>query len=200
VTPSPDNDKADLHSLQRGDDTALSRLMARWQKPLFAFAWRYLHNTTDAKDLVAEVFVRLYQQNQRLATDTRLSAWLFTILSNLCHNHHRWRRRHPAVSLDAESRDAPTTTSLAASIPQDAPTPDHALEKSEAFVALAAGMDRLPHDLKTVLLLHHYDHLSYREIGQITSCSERGVETRLYRARQSLRVELASFIKETKQT
>jgi RNA polymerase sigma-70 factor (ECF subfamily) len=57
-----------------------------------------------------------------------------------------------------------------------------------------AAIDRLPHDLKVTLLLHHYDHLSYREIGQITGCSERGVETRLYRARQQLKVLLAGLV------
>ena len=194
----PDNDSTDLQALQHGDDTALNRLIARWQKPLFAFAWRYLHNTADAHDLVAEVFVRLYQQNHRLAPATRLSAWLFTILSNLCHNHHRWRRRHPSVSLDAtEYQDG--SQPMANSVPHDGPGPDNTLEHAEALAAMATAIDQLPHDLKTTLLLHHYEQLGYREIGQITGCSERGVETRLYRARQYLRTRLSPFLRETVQ-
>jgi RNA polymerase sigma-70 factor (ECF subfamily) len=192
---NPDNDKADLHALQRGDDTALNRLMDRWQKPLFAFAWRYLHNTADANDLVSEAFVRLYQQNHRLAPDTRLAAWLFTILANLCHNHYRWRRRHPTVSLDANERDEPGSGTNSSNLAYDGPGPDSTLEHSEALSALAAAIARLPHDLKTSLLLHHYEHLGYREIALIAGCSERGVETRLYRARQYLRAELALQLK-----
>ena len=57
-------------------------------------------------------------------------------------------------------------------------------------------MDDLPHDLKVTVLLHHYEHLSYREIAAIIHCSERGVETRLYRARQHLREELAVYLRE----
>ena len=200
MTPYPDNDNdnTDLHALQHGDDTALNRLMVRWQKPLFAFAWRYLHNSADAHDLVAEVFVRLYQQNHRLAPDTRLAAWLFTILSNLCHNHHRWRRRHPSISLDAtDPRDG--SEAMATNVPHDSPAPDSTLEHAEALTAMATAIDRLPHDLKTTLLLHHYEQLGYREIGQITGCTERGVETRLYRARQYLRAELSPFLRETVQ-
>lgn len=197
MTPNPDNDSADLHALQNGDDTALNRLMMRWQKPLFAFAWRYLHNTTDAHDLVAEVFVRLYQQNKRLAVDTRLSAWLFTILANLCHNHHRWRRRHPSVSLDAtEPSHNDNGPAPAVQVAHEGPAPDRSLEHAEALSALSAAIDRLPHDLKTTLLLHHYEKLGYREIGRITGCSERGVETRLYRARQYLKAELTPFLRE----
>jgi RNA polymerase sigma-70 factor (ECF subfamily) len=198
VTPNPDNDNSDLRSLQQGDDTALNRLMARWQKPLFAFAWRYLHNNADAHDLVAEVFVRLYQQNRRLAPDTRLSAWLFTILSNLCHNHHRWRKRHPSVSLDATGQDD-GANHTANTVPHESPAPDRTLEQAEALAAMTTAIDRLPHDLKTTLLLHHYEHLGYREISQIAGCSERGVETRLYRARQYLRAELTPFLRETVQ-
>jgi RNA polymerase sigma-70 factor (ECF subfamily) len=184
-----------LQALQNGEDSALDQLIARWQRPLFAFAWRYVQNQTDARDLVAETFVRLHQQRARLRPDTKLAAWLFTTLSNLCHNHYRWRRRHPSVSLDAPTDDSETVAHEA--VASDAPPPNAILEHDEAFAAVRAAIDRLPHELKLTVLLHHYERLSYREIGVITGCSERGVETRLYRARQRLREELAGFLHET---
>ena len=101
----PATDRAGLLALQQGDTTALNRLIARWQRPLLGFAYRYVQNATDAHDLVAEIFVRLYQQRLRLRPDTNLSAWLFTALTNLCHNHHRWKRRHPTVSLETPDTD-----------------------------------------------------------------------------------------------
>jgi len=193
VNSDPASDQAALQALQLGRDSALDELIARWQRPLFAFAWRYVQNRTDAHDLVAETFVRLHQQRDRLRPDTRLSAWLFTTLSNLCHNHYRWRRRHPTVSLDAPNED---DTSAHDSVPSECAVPDAALEHDETCAAVRAAVDRLPHDLKTTLLLHHYERLSYREIGSVVGCSERGVETRLYRARQRLRDELAGFLRE----
>lgn len=195
MNSNPDSDKAGLQALRDGHDSALDGLIARWQRPLFAFAWRYVQNTTDANDLVAETFVRLHQNRNHLRPDTKLSAWLFTTLSNLCHNHYRWRRRHPTVSLDAalDENNAPAHETVSSS----SASPDAALEHDEARSALHAAVDRLPHDLKTTLLLHHYEQLSYREIGAVVGCSERGVETRLYRARQRLRQELTGFLKET---
>jgi RNA polymerase sigma-70 factor (ECF subfamily) len=195
VNPDPTNDRAQLHALQHGDEMALDRLIARWERPLFAFAWRYVRHTADARDLVAEVFVRLYQQHRRLRPDTNLSAWLFTALANLCHNQHRWRRRHPTVSLDAADENG--GGSAVAELPASVPVPGETLERDEVRAALGAAIDRLPHELKVTLLLHHYDELSYREIGEITGCSERGVETRLYRARQRLRTELTAFLPAT---
>ncbi len=180
--------------LQRGEDAALNRLIERWQQPLYAFAWRYMQNAADARDLVAETFVRLYQQRGRLRADTRLSAWLFTALTNLCHNQHRWRRRHPSVSFHAQAGEG---AGLEETLPSDVPRPSVPVERDEALDELARAIDRLPHELKATVLLHHYEGLSYREIGDITGCSVRGVETRLYRAKQKLREDLAGFLKET---
>jgi len=195
VNPDTASDTACLLALQQGQDSALDQMIARWERPLYAFAWRYVQNQVDAHDLVAETFVRLHQQRDRLRPDTKLAAWLFTTLTNLCHNHYRWRRRHPTVSLDAPVDDGGATPHDA--IPSDAPAPGAAMEHDEACSAVRAAIDRLPHELKATLLLHHYEHLSYREISAITGCSERGVETRLYRARQRLKDELAGFLQET---
>lgn len=185
MNPDPGNDLADLRALQAGDDSALDRLVARWEKPLFGFAWRYVRNHADARDLAAETFVRLYQKRGKLAADSNVSAWLFTTLVNLCRNHHRWRTRHPASSFE----DAPEREPAA-----DAPAPGAALEQQETLAALSAAIDQLPHELKATLLLHHYEHLSYRDIARATGCSERGVETRLYRARQRLRDALRGLL------
>jgi RNA polymerase sigma-70 factor (ECF subfamily) len=185
VNDAPAPDLADLHALQRGDDAALNRLIAQWERRLFGFAWRYVRNTADAQDLVAEVFVRLYQGCARLRTDTNLSAWLFTTLANLCHNHHRWRRRHPTASLEVAE-------AAGAALAAPAPSPGQSLEQRERLDALAQAIDALSPDLKLTLLLHHYERLSYREIADITGCSENGVDTRLYRAKKQLRETLGA--------
>ena len=195
--PAPD--LASLLALQRGESTALNRLIERWQRPLYHFAYRYVQNTADAQDLVAATFVRLYQQRIRLRADTKLSAWLFTTLSNLCHNHHRWKRRHPTVALERPGANSSSETdrgSQAFDPCCDLPSPDRAMEHSETVATVRAAIDRLPHDLKVTIILHHYDHLSYREIGEITGCSERGIETRLYRARNQLKQILSELLPE----
>jgi RNA polymerase sigma-70 factor (ECF subfamily) len=193
VSNDPATDRASLLALQHGEATALNQLIERWQRPLHSFAYRYCQNQADAEDMVAQTFVKLYQQRMRLRADTRLSAWLFTTLTNLCHNHHRWKRRHPTVNLGTRSTgdpNAPADGPFQEDLPSEQPAPNRALEQDEALAAVRAAIGRLPHDLKVTLLLHHFDRLSYREIADITGCSERGIETRLYRARQQLRDKL----------
>lgn len=198
MSTDPATDQASLAALQRGDTTALNRLIARWQRPLLSYAYRYLQNSADAHDVVAGVFARLYQRRDRLRPDTNLSAWLFTTLTNLCHNSYRWKRRHPTVPLDApaDDVDGSPAPSLAGSVATELPDATTTVAQAEALTAVRAAIENLPHDLKVTVLLHHYQDLSYREIAEITHCSERGVETRLYRARQQLRAALAGFIRE----
>jgi RNA polymerase sigma-70 factor (ECF subfamily) len=194
VSNDPAIDRASLLALQRGDASELNRIIARWQKPLFGFAYRYTQNPSDAEDLVAETLARLYAERRRLREGSNLSAWLFTTLANLCHNHHRWKRRHPAVSLDAHA-DGGQGDGIDELRGPDR-QPDSEMAHGEALEALRAAVDALPHDLKAAVLLHHYQQLSYHEIALIAGCSDRGVETRLYRARQMLRQELAEFLGE----
>jgi RNA polymerase sigma-70 factor (ECF subfamily) len=198
VTTDPATDRASLAALQQGDTTALNRLIARWQRPLLSYAYRYLQNSADAHDLVAGVFVRFYQQRLKLRADTNVSAWLFTALTNLCHNHYRWKRRHPTVPLDPVSHDdaGDRPATAPADLASEQPNPSAVLAQDELQDAVRSAIGRLPHDLKVAVLLHHYQNLSYREIAEISGCSERGVETRLYRARQQLRQGLSTFIRE----
>lgn len=192
----PAADRASLIELQGGDALALNRLIARWQRPLVSFAYRYVQNAADANDLAAETFVKLYQNRERLRGDTTLSAWLFTTLTNLCHNHHRWRLRHPTVALETDAGGPGAQGRPTQGIASAEPAPGEGLVQDEALDAVRRAIEGLPHDLRVTVLLHHYEHLPYREIARITRCSERGVETRLYRARKLLRQSLAGFLRE----
>jgi RNA polymerase sigma-70 factor, ECF subfamily len=198
VPIDPATSRANLLALQQGDAAALNQLIEAWKHPLYRFAYRYVQNSTDAHDLVAETFVKLYQRRMGLRPDTNLSAWLFTALTNLCHNHHRWRRRHPTVSFDqpADAGETVRSPGLSSALATGDPAPDTALAYDESLAAVRHAIEALPHELKVTILLHHYEQLSYREIAAIAGCSERGVETRLYRARQQLRKGLARFFRE----
>jgi RNA polymerase sigma-70 factor, ECF subfamily len=194
VPPDPTTDLADWDALRQGHDPALDRLIARWQRPLVSFAFRYLHDASEARALTAETFIRLYRHRARLNARSNPAAWLFTTLANLCHNHSRWRRRHPTVPLEAASGDPSSSAAPSSWLAASEAAPNLALQQDELVGALQKATDNLSHDLRATLLLHHYEHLSYREIGAILGCSERGVETRLYRARRQLREQLQGFL------
>lgn len=192
-----ETDAIRLERLKLGDDLALNRIMDRWQRPLLSFACRYVHSLSDADDLVIETFVRLYQNRNKFRRKTNLSAWLFTTLSRLCLNHLRWRKRHPSLALNREPGDAPSEREL----PDPAAThPAIPLEQSESIEALRQAIDRLPHEQKTILLLHHYEGMPVKDIAAVAGCSEKAVENRLYRLRRKLRAELAPALEDVPTT
>jgi RNA polymerase sigma-70 factor (ECF subfamily) len=188
------DDEADLARMTRlieGDDLALNELMERWQKPLLSFVLRYVGNEADSIELAQETFVRVYQNRQRFNFKSKFSTWLFAIAVNLCRNHARWRDRHPTIAL--ESAQATKEASQPDFSVSDEETPSYLLEKSELAQHVREAIEKLPHELKTVVLFYEYENLSYDEIGKILGCTQKAVETRLYRARKLLRRTLTGI-------
>jgi RNA polymerase sigma-70 factor (ECF subfamily) len=185
-----DPDFACMLRLKEGDDLALNELMERWQKPLHSFILRYVGNHRDSIELAEETFVRVYQHRGRFNFKSKFSTWLLTIAANLCRHHARWRKRHPTISLDdAASIDEVSEESLFVSAEE---IPSALASRTELAKLVKEEIEKLPHDLKTAVLLSAYDGLSYAEIGVILGCTPKAVETRLYRVRKLLAKSLAA--------
>jgi RNA polymerase sigma-70 factor, ECF subfamily len=184
-------DFACMVRLREGDDLALNELMERWQKPLHSFILRYVGNHRDSIELAEETFVRVYQHRSRFNFKSKFSTWLLTIAANLCRHHARWRKRHPTISLDdAASIGEVSDKNLFVSTEE---IPSALASRTELARLVKEEIEKLPHDLKTAVLLFAYDNLSYAEIGEILGCTPKAVETRLYRVRKLLAKRLAAF-------
>jgi RNA polymerase sigma-70 factor (ECF subfamily) len=180
-----------MQALQAGRDAALAGLIELWQEPLLRFVFRYAQSEVEAREIVHEAFVRVHSQRAKFRGGQSFRSWVLTIAANLARNRRRWWRRHPSTAW--QRSDAGETPTPEAMCP--APPPDHALMQGERVRAVRAAVERLPHELKVALLLHEYEGLGYREIAAVLGCSERGVETRLTRARQRMRAELGGFLR-----
>lgn len=169
-----------LLRLGDGDDLALNDLVDRWRKPIVGFLYRTTGNFETAADLAQEVFVRVYRSRKRYRPKGSASSYLFTIAANLARNHFRWRKRHPEANLDE-------AVSARMDAAPDSSTPATLLERDEEGAAVRAAVQRLPEKLRTPVVLFHFNELPQGEIATIVGCSEKSVETRLYRARKLLR-------------
>ena len=177
-----------------GLDAALNDLMARHAQPLFLYLVRLLRNEAAAEDLAQESFVRVYQHRDRFRPDARFSTWLYAIATNLVRDRLRWQGRHPQVSLDAENAEGSAT--LGDTLAGSGPAPDVALQASERATAIRRAVAGLPEELRLPLVLAEYEDRSQAEIAALLDCSVKAVETRIYRARQALRKQLATLLTE----
>ena len=193
MSDSHEADAAAMMRLRGGDDLALNELMSRWQQPLANYLMRFCGNEATALDLAQDTFVRVYEARARYDTRGKFATWLYTIAGNLARNSHRWQQRHPSVSLDAPTDGNGGT--LATHLPDAAPAPDACADTSERAAAVRAAIAELPEDQRTIVLLSEYEDRSHADIAAILTCTPKAVETRLYRARQTLRERLSRWLK-----
>ena len=186
IMDPPDSDL--MIRLAHGEDRALDTLMQRWGDRVISFLYRMTGRRDVAADLTQETFVRLYQARSRYKpSGSSFSTWLFAIATNLARNHARWLRRHPTVSLDDPERDGAACLAETADTSQ---TPDGMAVGNEVARKVNEAVMELPLDLREALTLFVHEDLSYAEISRILGCSTKAVETRIYRARQMLKLSL----------
>ncbi len=189
----PETDEDLMARLQGGDDLALNELMARWERPLTGYLLRQVGNEAAALDLAEETFVRVYESRHRYEGRAKFCTWLYTIATNLSRNHHRWRARHPNVSLEtplAPGAETPLGEVLAAVTP----SPAELASTDDTARLVREAIEQLPEEQRTTLVLFEYQDLGHAEIAHILGCSPKAVETRLYRARQTLRERLRALV------
>lgn len=176
MTDSAHDDLRCMERLKEGDDLALNDLMRRWKQPLVTFCYRYTNNLTDAQEIAQETFVKVYGSRFSYRPKAAFSSWLFTIAANLCRMRARWRSRHPEV-LEADVSE----------LGVDHSTPATETDRNALAADLEHAVQTLPHDLRVTFVLYEMQGRSYRETAAILNCSEKAIERRLSRARESLR-------------
>ncbi len=179
-----------MELLRAGDAEAIRPLIERWEKRLQSFVFRYTQDRHITGDIVQETFVRVLTQGKKFDMNRAFTPWLFTIAANLCRSRHRWQRRHPEDSIEAATDTLQSPRPWLSQLADTGEDPADAAAHREDLQNLKASVMALPHDQKTAVLLHHYEGMGVREIAAVVGCSPRGVETRIYRALQRLRVSV----------
>ncbi|MCX7885716.1 MAG: sigma-70 family RNA polymerase sigma factor [Verrucomicrobiae bacterium] len=160
-------------------DDVFEELLVRCRRPVLNFVYRLLGDAAEAEDVAQEVFVRAYQCWADYDPRRKLSTWLFALARNAAIDRLRHRQRHPAEPLD--------------SVPEPSVV-SREVETREIGEQIAAAIQSLPEDQRTAIVLFEYHGLSVAEIAEVMHCSQKSVESRLYRARQTLRRRLAAFL------
>ena len=170
-----------LLRLRKRDREAWEELYAEYQPRLRGFAYRLAGNVHDADDLVQETFVRAVPRLDRLDPETAdVSAYLFTTLRNLFLKQvERTKRQQPMAEVPEPVLPTPI---------EDDPERGTLLRRQQDEVRLANA--RLQPRQRLVLALRELEDRSYAEIGELVDMKENAVAQLIFRARESLRLEL----------
>ena len=146
------------------------------QDKLFGFSCRLMGDTEDARDIVQEIYVKLWRMREKLHTYNNLEAFAMTMTRNLCLDKIRARRTVPYDRpFDGDSSQKP---------------PDEILEVNDAARQAKEIIKHLPEQQRTVIHLRDVEGYEYEEIGEMTGMNVNNVRVVLSRARKRVREEL----------
>ena len=170
-----------------GDADSFNQLVLRWERPIYALAYRTIGREEDARDVCQETFLRAFRALPGFRGQAKFSSWLYRIALNLCRDWIRRERRTPVV----QSPEGVDLLDLAAAAEPSESIEDLVARKDMTRVVERA-MARLPDDQRTAIVLKEYHGLTFQEIADLMGCPLSTVKTRLYQGLAVLRRDLAT--------
>jgi RNA polymerase sigma-70 factor (ECF subfamily) len=186
-------DKDLVLAAQKGSMKAYEELVHRHRDKVYARAFSILRNEDEAMDLSQEAWVKGWQRLKQFQHKSSFTTWMTRICINLCLDYFRKRQRQQTDSLDQMEEE---TGGVERRLPVEEFNPTETMEREELRVEIDAAMVKLSHEHRTVLVLHEFERLEYKEIAKAMHCSIGTVMSRLFYARRRLAKILISLKKE----
>lgn len=170
----------------RGDNESFNELILRWERPIYALAYRTIGREEDARDVCQETFLRAFRALPRFRGQAKFSSWLYRIALNLCRDWMRRERRTPVMQAP---EDVDLTELAAAAEPSE--SIEDLVARKDLTREVERVMARLPEEQRTAIILKEYHGLTFQEIADLVGCPLSTVKTRLYQGLTVIRRELA---------
>jgi len=168
-----------MRRCRRGSAEAFEVFVNRYMKNAYFIALGLVGNREDAMDLSQEAFIRAYRNIKHLKPERRFFPWFYQILKNLCISHLRKRRYRQASSLDGENSPEPSAT-------KDYFSPEVVAGRNELKDKVWQAIGKLDDKHREVIILRHFQNMSYGQIAEALYCNKGTVTSRLYYARKRL--------------
>jgi len=187
------NDAEVMLRVKAGDDAAFEYLVQKYRRPMVSFMYRMAHNAAAAEDLAQEVFLRVYRSRANYEPSAKFSTWLYRIATNLAVNYARDTRHdrpETTVSIDEPDKE----TGLTVDVPDNSLSAEERIMRRERMAAIRQRVNALPERQRIAVLMHKYQQMDYRQIAEVMKLSESATKSLLFRAYETLRVQLKEFV------
>jgi RNA polymerase sigma-70 factor (ECF subfamily) len=178
-----------VEGCRRGDFACFERLMGRYEKKIYNLALRMLHDPDDAREILQETFLKVYDNLDKFRGEAQLSTWIYRIAMNEALMRIRKDKHRPrsleVVDEDGERREI--------DVEDWSPRPVDRLLTRELGGELDRAIALLPEDYRGAFLLRDVEGLSNEQIAKAMKLSIPAVKSRIHRARVFLRNELAPY-------
>ena len=182
--------------VKAGDDQSFELLLQKYRTPLVNFLYRMVRDVAQAEDLAQEVFLRVYRARKKYEPNAKFTTWLFRIATNLALNAIRDRRYQKLeVSIEGGEDTNAEEDSRPLEVADKRPGMVERLMERDRAAFIRKAVQSLPEKQRVAVLLHKYHEMDYDEIAGILDCSESALKSLLFRAYETLRVQLAPLVK-----
>jgi RNA polymerase sigma-70 factor (ECF subfamily) len=191
--PDTATDAEVMLRVKTGDDSAFTFLVQKYRRQIVGFMYRMCHNPAAAEELAQEVFLRVYRSRASYEASAKFNTWLYRIATNLAVNHARDTRHERAentLRLDEPDQETGTAPDLA----DGALTAEERLLFQERLAAIRQKVHALPERQRMAVIMHKYQQMDYREIAEVMKLSESATKSLLFRAYETLRVQLKDLV------
>ena len=182
-----------LDRARSGDEQAFAELTEPFHRELHVHCYRILGSLQDAEDALQETLLAAWRGLDGYEQRASLRTWLYRIATNLGVNYARDTRHERTAStvyLDETDPETGTTPDVAdATIGAEAN-----LLRRERLNAIRQHVMALPERQRMAVLMHKYEGMDYKQIGEVLKLSESATKSLLFRAYQTLRDKLKDFI------
>jgi RNA polymerase sigma-70 factor, ECF subfamily len=186
-------DEALVVEARKGDTAAFEELVARHRDKLYARAFSMMRNEDEAIDLSQEAWVKGWQRLAQFQGESSFGTWMTRIVINLCLDQLRKHKRQRADSIEEMDEES---GGVERQMPVLTINPTAGLERTELRARIDRALAQLSYEHRTVLVLHEFEEMEYKEIAKAMDCSIGTVMSRLFYARRKLAALLVDLRKE----
>jgi len=179
-----------VRAAQKGDMQAFEELVARHRDKIYARAYSMMRNEDEAIDLSQEAWVKGWQRLKQFQGEAGFATWMTRIVINLCLDQLRKRKRLQTESIEAMSEES---GGVERQMPVVTVNPTERLERAELRQRIDQALAQLSEAHRTVLILHEFEEMEYKQIAKTMGCSIGTVMSRLFYARRKLAALLAGW-------
>ena len=179
---------------KRGEREAYDQLVKQLRSKAYALAHALVGSRDDAMELCQETFLKIYRARESFRDEDPFLPWFHRILRNTCYSFLRERGRASERSVSALPPGADSDEGDWQIHDSEAPAPSQELEQDERAQLFQKALRRLSAHDREILVLRHFQELSYKDIARTLAVPEGTVMSRLFHARRRLREILPSSL------
>ena len=164
-----------------GDRGAFNKLVSLWYKRIYNFANKYFNDHDLASEAAQRTFIKVFDSLDQLSDPHKFKSWIYVIVLNYCREEDRKMGRVSKLFVN-ETDEAKERHE-----DKDRKGPEKQFESNELSEIVMKGLNELPEEQKSIVIMKEYEGLKFREIAEVLNISENTVKSRLYYGLKNMR-------------